>query len=410
VFAAAVVFSTGAVGAAASRGRRVAPPYFAVIPPGLGVLVLGIAGLEHRMPGQMTARGDMPHRAALLARGARARLRAEPERVPAIVWTTIATGRGPEAHGILSTSARRVAGLRTPLALGATEGPFAAALARTTDVLRLTRSEPATSVLRGVKAFWNVASEKGLRVGVVNWWATWPADPVNGYLVSDRTAFKLEKGAAPDREVQPPEVFGRLAPPAASDNRAQALDLFAARAASALRGSTPPDVEAGYIPRRDIITKQQLGEASAVDLASLESRLEAVRGYYRFLDRLIGEATAGLGRDDVVVLVGDPGRLARSGSALAQGTLAVIGGPALPVELGEASARDIAPTVLYLLGLPVSRELEGRVLEAAFERAFTEAHPVRTVASYGRRAATRQAESAFDRDMLEELKSLGYIQ
>jgi arylsulfatase A-like enzyme len=88
----------------------------------------------------------------------------------------------------------------------------------------------------------------------------------------------------------------------------------------------------------------------------------------------------------------------------------VIGGPARAVELGEVSERDIAPTVLHLLGLPVSRELEGRVLEAAFERAFTEAHPVRTVASYGRRAATRQAESAFDRDMLEELKSLGYIQ
>ena len=42
-----------------------------------------------------------------LARGAHARLRAEPERVPAIVWTTIATGRGPEAHGILSADTRR---------------------------------------------------------------------------------------------------------------------------------------------------------------------------------------------------------------------------------------------------------------------------------------------------------------
>jgi hypothetical protein len=410
LLAAAVVFYTGAVGAAAYLGRSEATPDFAVIPTGLRVRVLGIDGLERRMTEQMTDRGEMPHLKSLFGRGARGRLRAEPERVPAIVWTTIATGRGPEAHGIQATSARRVAGLRTPLAFGAGEGPIAAALARTTDVLRLTRSEPATSVLRGVKAFWNIASEKGLRVGVLNWWATWPADPVNGYLVSDRTAFKLERGAAPDRDVQPPELFGRLSPPAVSDNRAQALDVFAARAAVALRGSAPPDVEALYLPGLDIFTMQALGQASAADLASLEGRLAAVREYYRFLDQLIGEATADLGRDDVVVLVGDPGRLARSGTDRAEGTLAIIGGPVRAVDLGEVSERDIAPTVLHLLGLPVSREFEGRVLTAAFAEDFAKAHAVRTVATFGRRAATRQAESAFDRDMLEELKSLGYIQ
>jgi hypothetical protein len=410
LLAAAVVFYAGAVAAAAYIGRGHEEPDFAVVPTGIRVRVLGIDGLERRMSEQMTGRGEMPNLKALLDRGARASLRAEPERVPAIVWTTIATGRGPEAHGIQAASARRVAGLRTPFAFGASEGPIAAAVARTTDVLRLTRSEPATSVLRGVKALWNVASEKGLRVGVVNWWATWPADPVNGYLVSDRTAFKLEKGAAPDRDVQPPELFGRLAPPALSDNRAQALDLFAVSAASALRGTNPPDVEAVYLPGLDIFTMQKLGDANAADLASLEGRLAAVREYYRFLDRVIGEATAGLGKGDVIVLVGDPGRLARSGATRALGTLLLVGGPARAMDLGEVSERDVAPTVLHLLGLPVSREFEGRVLEAALEPAFTKAHPVRTVASFGRRPPTRHAESAFDRDMLEELKSLGYIQ
>jgi len=407
---AAVVFYAGAVGAAAYLGRVEEAPDFAVVPTGLRIRVLGIDGLEHRMTEQMTARGEMPQLRALLDRGAWGRLRAEPERVPAIVWTTIATGRGPEAHGIQATSTRRVAGLRTPLAIGAAESPIAAALARATDVLRLTRREPATSVLRGVKAFWNVASEKGLRVGVVNWWATWPADPVNGYLVSDRTAFKLEKGAAPDRDVQPPELFGRLAPPTVRDNRAEALDLFAVSAATALRGAHPPDVEAVYLPGLDIFTMQTLGDASATDLASLEGRVAAVRDYYRFVDRLIGEATATLGPDDVVVLVGDPGRLARNGASGALGTLAIVGGPARTTDLGIVSERDVAPTVLHLLGLPISREFEGRVLEAAFDPAFAKAHAVRTVPAYGRRAPARPTESAFDRDMLEELKSLGYIQ
>jgi hypothetical protein len=66
--------------------------------------------------------------------------------------------------------------------------------------------------------------------------------------------------------------------------------------------------------------------------------------------------------------------------------------------------------VLHLLGMPVSRELDGRVIEAALTPDFRARNPVRSVASYGRRPPARSAESAFDRDMLEELKSLGYIQ
>ena len=38
------------------------------------------------------------------------------------------------------------------------------------------------------------------------------------------------------------------------------------------------------------------------------------------------------------------------------------------------------------------------------------AFPVRRVPSYGRRPQGRLRESAFDREMLEELRSLGYIQ
>ena len=52
----------------------------------------------------------------------------------------------------------------------------------------------------------------------------------------------------------------------------------------------------------------------------------------------------------------------------------------------------------------------GRVLEAAISESFRREHPVRTVDTYGRRPASRPADSAFDKDVLEQLKSLGYIQ
>src|SRR5687767_13753615 len=120
----------------------------------------------------------MPRLQALLDQGASAPLEPEPEQVPAIVWTTLATGRGPEAHGIRATGARRLPGMAAPVPLAERSG-FAAALARAADVARLTRPEPPTAILRGAKTFWNVVSEKGLRVGIVNWWASWPAEPVN---------------------------------------------------------------------------------------------------------------------------------------------------------------------------------------------------------------------------------------
>ncbi|HXK11770.1 MAG TPA: alkaline phosphatase family protein [Vicinamibacteria bacterium] len=386
-------------------------PDYAVVPTGLRLRVLAIDGLERRMAQHLVALGEMPALAGLLASGAHARLRAEPERVPAIVWTTIATGRGPEAHGIRSADTRRITGLRTPVSLDAGRSPFASALGAATDLLRLTRPLPPSAVLRSVKAFWNVASEKGLRVGVVNWWATWPADAVNGYLVTDRAAFKLEKGGPTDREVHPQQAFERLRPLLDPSEREQSrrLDRFHLAAARSLRDGTPPDLEALYLPGLDIFTMQQLGEAPASDLEALDAKLAAVREGYRFVDRLIGEAAAGRGPTDVLVLVADPGRLARGGAQAAEGLLVLDGEPIAPGDLGTASERDVAPTVLHLLGLPKSRELEGHVLEAAFSEAFRRDHPVRLVDSYGARTPSRPARSDFDQDVLEQLKSLGYI-
>jgi hypothetical protein len=192
--------------------------------------------------------------------------------------------------------------------------------------------------------------------------------------------------------------------------RARALDRFHLAAARLLRDEAPPDLEALYLPGLDIATMQQLGEAEAGDLPSLDARLAAVREAYRFADEILGEERKSLAPGEVLILVGDPGRFARRGGATPQGLLVMAGGPVVARDLGSVSERDVAPTVLHLAGLPRSDELDGHVLEAALQPEFRAAHPVRHVASYGRRTPPKAAGSAFDRDMLEELRSLGYIQ
>ena len=48
----------------------------------------------------------------------------------------------------------------------------------------------------------------------------------------------------------------------------------------------------------------------------------------------------------------------------------------------SASVLDVAPTVLYLCGLPVARDMEGRVLTEMLEDDFARAHPVTFIPSY----------------------------
>ena len=42
---------------------------------------------------------------------------------------------------------------------------------------------------RKTLALWNIVSFFRQRVGVVGWWVTWPAEPVRGWIVSDRLAY-----------------------------------------------------------------------------------------------------------------------------------------------------------------------------------------------------------------------------
>ena len=63
-----------------------------------------------------------------------------------------------------------------------------------------------------MKALWNVLSDVGRKVAVVGWWATWPAETVNGTIVSDHTAYHFlfregQTGAKnPIGTVHPPEL------------------------------------------------------------------------------------------------------------------------------------------------------------------------------------------------------------
>jgi len=78
----------------------------------------------------------------------------------------------------------------------------------------------------------------------------------------------------------------------------------------------------------------------------------------------------------------------------------------------DASILDITPTVLYFLGLPQARDMEGRLLASIVHPAYLAKNPINYIPTHegGRRKKTQvPGRSASDEKILEMLRSLGYI-
>ena len=79
--------------------------------------------------------------------------------------------------------------------------------------------------------------------------------------------------------------------------------------------------------------------------------------------------------------------------------------------LSGAQIQDMAPTILYAMGLPVAREMDGRVLSEAFTYPFTAEHPI-TYDDGTSAEQTRQIEDYSDEEakqVEERLRELGYL-
>src|SRR3954468_14132066 len=123
------------------------------------VLFVGLDGADWQLLDRYTADGTMPNLAKLVARGERSNLLTQQPPLSPLVWTSMMTGVSPLEHHIL-------------------------------DFTRFNPStgekEPITSDERHVPAIWNMLTEKGQRVDVIGMWATFPAEKVNGTIVTDR--------------------------------------------------------------------------------------------------------------------------------------------------------------------------------------------------------------------------------
>ncbi len=74
-----------------------------------------------------------------------------------------------------------------------------------------------------------------------------------------------------------------------------------------------------------------------------------------------------------------------------------------------ASIRDIAPTILCALGLPVARDFIGKPILTLFTPEFLSDHPVRRIDSWGKRTGKGALASSVDQELIDDLAALGYL-
>lgn len=76
----------------------------------------------------------------------------------------------------------------------------------------------------------------------------------------------------------------------------------------------------------------------------------------------------------------------------------------------EAEIVDLAPTILYLMDLPVAQDMDGRVLKEAINEEYLSSHPIKFVESYGVAFHPEIEEKGLTQEQIKRLKSLGYLQ
>jgi len=399
------------------------------------IVVLGIDGMEWRLIDPLLEEGKLPNFAKLIDRGVRADLRSLDTVLKSpTIWTTIATGKGPQKHGI-------------------------------TDFLKGTDEAPVfNSTGWRARPVWDILGEKGYTVGVINWMVSWPAQPVNGYNVTDHIVFtpedgfeRIEKVTYPEELIVELEPYTRSAAGTSDDEIAFLIngDQWRTRSVPSVAGGVrqlkiiyandqtvanvakhllesraQPDFFAVYLNGVDVCSHFYWGpmDPSSVDIIMDDELVEAfsdvIPRYYQRMDAIIGEILELIDDDSTVILCSDHGFRGplRTPQGLKLGIwmhgpvgVLVAAGPGIApgVTVPDASVFDITPTVLALFGEPVGRDMDGYVLSAMLDREFLARNPVSYVDTYEEPGGHEQGEpveSPFDEEIKERLRSLGYIE
>lgn len=386
------------------------------------VAIVAIDGGSLDFVTRATTEGRLPNFGRILDSGAVTPLATLHPTSPEAVWAAVATGKLPQKNGVRSAGKYRLAGSGNAIEL-LPNYCFAHGVVR----LGFLVEEPHTSAALRTRTLWSILSTLGIAVGVVGWPLTDPVSAVRGYLVSDRydrlvstpSGIDASSGVYP-REIEVEALHaideGRAegAAPAEAPIADTSLvapartDRIYDRIAQVLARSHPAQVNlvryqsldpAGHHFLR-YAQPSEFGDVSDDERRRFGSVLER---QYMAIDEIVGRSIAALAPDDLLLVVsgygmqplgvgkrllekaiGDPD-LSGTHDAAPDGFLMAYGTPVAKARfLPRASVVDVVPTVLYFLGLPIGRDMDGYARTDLFQRRFTDDKPITFIPTYDR--------------------------
>lgn len=411
------------------------------VQPARRVRLLAVDGLGPEHVRRALERGTAPGLARLVRRGARGPLATlRPTEGPP-VWTSMFTGCLPRDHGVKSFVVYRLHGSGTVYELlpkGALVGAWERA--------GLVSPSSVPSSVRRRRALWNVLNAFGIQAGVVRFWATHPAERVQGFMLSNYFHLLHADARRAAEAVHPPDLLPEVRakavdaahvdpalvaefvePETAADaaaepggapwrrelvDRALAPDLSYRRAAAVLRSAYDPPFFALHAHGLEVVGHAFTRYAEPERFGNVAP--EEARRYGRVVDRYtslvagwVDEEAKALRPGEILLVVSGYGmepvpvwrRLlgVLSGSPPPSGShagapdgflLAVGDGIREGAQLRGGSVLDVTPTVLYLMGLPVGHDMAGRALTEIVTGEFARAHPLTFIPSYESLAVT----------------------
>ena len=402
------------------------------------VLLIGWDAADWEVITPLLEEGLMPSLDGLINRGVMGNLATLQPILSPMLWNSVATGKFADKHGIH--------GFIEPDPENGGARPY-------------------TSTSRKCKALWNILTQSNLSSNVVGWWASHPAEPIKGTVVTNAFSgvkFDPEHGwRVPQGTIHPAEKSALLArfkifpselteahilpfipnAPKIEQQSDRRLSTFARvlsdaasihAVATALMETEPADFTAVYYDAVDHFSHAFMPynppRLEWVEEEDFELYKDVVRGAYRFHDMMLERLLQLAGPETTIILCSDHGF--ESGAKRPRATpreptgpavwhrqfgILVMAGPGIKQDerIYGASLIDIAPTVLSIFGLPIGEDMDGRPLLEAFEIP----PEVKTIESWekvpgesGMHSADVQLDPDQAQDLMQQFAALGYIE
>lgn len=400
------------------------------------VVILGIDGIGWNFINPLFKEGKLPNLHALVTEGSTGLLQTITPTKSSVIWTSIATGKSMVKHGIVDWTFLKKNKIQVPY----------------------------SQTERRAKAFWNILSDRRRSVGVINWFVSYPPEKVRGFMVTEPFRNLGRKDLAGIEITYPPDLIKSIAFAAQTRPR-QILEQenlpdynmitpdgpltshyrnFVAQDKAVEVGGLyllknfPVEVYAIYFHLPDVVShfgalyldprlaekgrkeERELGRVTPETLQEIDTGYSKIlEPFYAYADRILGKYLARCSPDTTFIVCSDHSFVFQNGGynhfdmkTIPHGVI-LLKGPFIKKNhtLSRAHVYDVLPTLLYMLGLPVAEDMDGKVLIEAFTDDFLRKHSLKTIRTYedGKKRVTSRRNSKVDEKVLEDFKSLGYI-